>query len=107
MKFEIHAERTHYGRSIDVYVANRGERPDAMMVAKPPVFEEVIDYGMWHEPTLKLRADDAQRLMDELWRAGIRPTEGGGSAGVMAAAQAHLADMRTIAMGALKKEGLV
>jgi hypothetical protein len=34
--------------------------------------------------------------MDELWHAGIRPTEGAGSAGAMAATQRHLEDMRTL-----------
>jgi hypothetical protein len=39
-----------------------------------------------------LQIDEAagQQLMDELYRAGIRPTEGMGSAGSMAAAQEHL-----------------
>ncbi len=38
----------------------------------------------------------AQGLMDDLWKCGIRPTEGAGTAGSMAAAQKHLADMRAI-----------
>lgn len=38
----------------------------------------------------------AQVLMDTLWNCGIRPTEGAGTAGTMAAAQAHLQDLRSI-----------
>lgn len=38
---------------------------------------------------------DAQQLMDELWHVGLRPSEGTGSAGAMAATQAHLKDMQT------------
>ena len=38
----------------------------------------------------------AQQLMDDLWRCGVRPTEGKGSAGAMAATQRHLEDMRTL-----------
>lgn len=34
--------------------------------------------------------------MDELYRAGIRPTEAAGSNGQLAATREHLADMRAI-----------
>jgi hypothetical protein len=34
--------------------------------------------------------EDAQSLMDELWQCGLRPTEGAGIAGALAATQAHL-----------------
>jgi len=44
-----------------------------------------------------LRTQQAQTLMDDLWNAGLRPSEGSGSAGAMAAVQQHLADMRKIA----------
>lgn len=43
-----------------------------------------------------LRESEAQRLMDELWLAGLRPSEGTGSAGALAATQAHLEDMRRL-----------
>lgn len=38
----------------------------------------------------------AQELMDDLWRCGVRPTEGAGTAGSMAATQRHLEDMREL-----------
>jgi len=37
---------------------------------------------------------EAQALMDRLWSAGLRPTEGSGSAGALAATQAHLRDLQ-------------
>lgn len=43
-----------------------------------------------------LKRDDLQSLMDELWNVGIRPTEGTGSAGSLAATERHLADMRAL-----------
>ncbi len=49
--------------------------------------------------------DDAQELMDLLWKIGIRPTEGAGTAGSMAATQKHLDDLRTIAFHSLKIKG--
>lgn len=45
---------------------------------------------------MALRPEEAQQFMDELWRAGIRPTEGAGSVGQLSAVQAHLEDMRTL-----------
>lgn len=41
--------------------------------------------------------DMAQHLMDSLWDCGLRPTEGKGSAGALAATEAHLKDMQTLA----------
>lgn len=48
------------------------------------------------EPTLTLDATEAQQLMDELWKCGVRPTEGAGSAGAMAAVQNHLKDLQRL-----------
>ena len=39
---------------------------------------------------------EAQALMDRLWSAGLRPSEGSGSAGALAATERHLADMREL-----------
>lgn len=44
--------------------------------------------------------------MDELWTCGLRPSEGTGSAGSLAATERHLKDMQVIAMGLLKKDGV-
>jgi hypothetical protein len=38
-----------------------------------------------------------QKLMDDLWDCGLRPSEGTGSAGALAAVEKHLGDMRKIA----------
>jgi hypothetical protein len=40
--------------------------------------------------------------MDELWRVGLRPTEGSGSAGSLAATERHLSDMQRIAFKLLE-----
>jgi hypothetical protein len=34
--------------------------------------------------------------MDQLWQCGLRPSEGTGSAGSLAATQRHLEDMRAL-----------
>lgn len=55
-------------------------------------------------PLLSLRDVEAQQLMDELWRCGIRPGNGVGNEGQLAATQAHLKDMREIAMSWVKSQ---
>ncbi len=50
-----------------------------------------------HPPAFTLlSATEAQELMDGLWRCGVRPTEGKGSAGQLSATERHLQDMRAL-----------
>ncbi len=60
--------------------------------------DQVLDL----KPTFSLERAEAQSLMDELWHCGLRPTEGTGSAGSLAATQKHLEDMRAIVFNAPK-----
>ena len=62
------------------------------------IFEKFTeeDIGKDIEPFVKLGKEQAQLLMDDLWDCGIRPTEGTGSAGAMAATERHLEDMRRL-----------
>jgi len=55
-------------------------------------------------PTAELNQHCAQELMDDLWRCGLRPSEGSGSAGSLAATERHLNDVRQIAFSLLKLE---
>jgi hypothetical protein len=64
-------------------------------VARPVVMAK-HEPGRPIAPMVSLDMGTAQMLMDELWRCGLRPTEGTGSAGALAATQAHLADMRRL-----------
>jgi len=57
----------------------------------------VTEPGCWTPPSLSLTEDQAQYLMDQLWNCGLRPTEGEGSPGALAALERHLEDMRAIA----------
>jgi hypothetical protein len=70
--------------------------------AAEPVEFSKVDRGARTEPTIRLQWEDAQRLVDELWACGIRPSQGIGSAGQLGATEKHLADMQKIAIGALK-----
>lgn len=65
--------------------------------AQPLTMERLPDAGAYVVPFLTLQPEVAQALIDDLWNCGLRPTEGTGSAGSLAATERHLADMRRIA----------
>lgn len=48
------------------------------------------------DPTMRLSHDEARDLMDALWGAGVRPSNGEGNTGQLGATQKHLEDMRTL-----------
>ena len=82
--------------NLRIAISRKTERPDKIEVAKFEFAE--LDIGCEYPPDSMLTIPNkaAQILMDDLWKCGIRPTEGAGTAGSMAAAQKHLADMRAI-----------
>lgn len=53
-------------------------------------------------PSFMLEESEAQVLANTLWDAGIRPVGSNGSAGQLAAKEAHLQDMRALAFQGLK-----
>ncbi len=55
-----------------------------------------IPEGERMDETFRLANTEAQELMDSLWQCGVRPSEGTGSAGQLAAVQYHLEDMRKL-----------
>lgn len=48
------------------------------------------------DPFIRMSPDEATVLMDELWRLGIRPSDGSGSTGQLSATERHLEDMRRL-----------
>lgn len=78
-----------FGGTIDVLICIGDS------VATPLSFERQAP-DIATEPTFRLRKDAAQELIDGLWQCGLRPSEGTGSAGALAATQAHLQDMRAL-----------
>jgi hypothetical protein len=64
--------------------------------AKPIEFEQRELYEANSEPYLEIPKHAAQKLIDDLWDCGLRPSEGSGSAGQLAAVQNHLADLRKL-----------
>jgi hypothetical protein len=80
----------------------------ALLLYTPPAIEtraaavthmtltEIENDSLAVEPSCRLDQTQAQRLMDELWQCGLRPSEGSGSAGSLAATERHLEDMRRL-----------
>ena len=91
---------------IDVMMATRNGPDYAWYsVGKPLEFVRCDERSAEpRTPTMTLDPQAAQLLMDQLWSVGLRPTEGTGSAGSLAATQHHLADMRRIAFAGLNIE---
>jgi len=64
--------------------------------AEPLVMKPMNEGERLPEPTFKIEGDEVQWLMDELWNAGVRPSQEG-TAGQLDATKYHLEDMRKIA----------
>lgn len=78
-----------FGDTIGIYLAYRSEDGKTRVPEVMSLKER--EPGMCDAmPTFELRPDTALRLMDELWHIGIRPTEGHGSTGQLAATEKHL-----------------
>ena len=96
-KHIAHCGLEGFGPFARVGVTFAVQNGDSFAIARPVQFETVDPTAVPPAPTVSLQRDAAQQLMDELWRIGVRPTEGSGSAGAMAAVERHLADVRAIA----------
>jgi hypothetical protein len=107
MGFKVAAQKDIMSQAIEIFIIRNN--PDgsihylkeAEMGYSPP--EE--GYNAVPFPNVfRLPYELAQRLMDELWHCGLRPSEGTGSAGSLKATQDHLQDMRKIVWKVLRIE---
>lgn len=95
MSLDIICRRRDFLRSIEVLFAVKSFDGELLHVGQPLVFT-TQERALISEPTFSLQPEDAQKLMDELWNCGIRPTEGSGSAGAFAAVENHRDDLRKL-----------
>lgn len=94
----IHVRRDPWTNALDVHYQDGNAWASLIQM-------EALEEGMVVPPApIRIDMTAGQALMDQLWDCGIRPTDGTGSAGAMAATQSHLSDMRRIAFKALKLE---
>lgn len=99
-KLDVIAQREPWSKQVGFWMRQTAWTPSYVehAIAQPLVFRALTDadQGVIQPFTFSANEDDAQRLMDELWRCGFRPSEGSGSAGSLAATERHLEDMRAL-----------
>jgi hypothetical protein len=112
MNFQLRAQAAPWNRGVELLILAgrktavfRGTEepvsyPDGSGDVQPAEGSSLafIEYpaGAKRQPSLELTMQAAQTLMDDLWQAGLRPTEGTGSAGSLAATERHLKDMQRL-----------
>lgn len=99
----IFLERVNFGSAVNMHMAVEADN-GTWDVAQPVVFTASDIGAELHRPMLKLRPNQAQQLMDELWTVGFRPTQGQQSEGQMGATTRHLNDMRAMVAKLAKVE---
>ncbi len=67
-----------------------------------PVEMKKADQYEEQQPAIKISEEAAQILLNDLWLAGYRPSDGTGNVGQLKATQNHLDDMRKITFDRLK-----
>lgn len=101
-RIEFRLSREPWGRdaiSIRIAQTRATKNIEQIFFAQPIEFKLLTpeEEGTIQPPTLPISFESAQQLMDELWQIGIRPTNGAGSVGQLAATEKHLEDMRVLA----------
>lgn len=85
----LHLTRETWSRSIAVHIGLR-HADGSLAIAKPLTLEvHPPDQALPDVPAFQLDDTAAQDLIDELWHLGIRPSEGHGSTGQLAAVEKH------------------
>lgn len=95
-RIRLRAHNSIYSSSIEFLMEDQRER-DKWFVIDGFILKEVTDEPIQFGPSFRMRHQHVQTLMDDFWNAGLRPSEGTGSAGQLAATQKHLNDFRAIA----------
>ncbi len=96
------AQKGNWGADVEIVLADKREKGYAYVTDLIITYDE-NNHGRVIDPTFKLSYEDAQQLMDDLWQCGLRPSEGTGSAGALAATQEHLDDMRKLVFDYITK----
>jgi hypothetical protein len=103
---QLVARRSNFDNTFDFIILDR--RSESIAFATEIKFEShrLNEMGgVKPKPTFQLDEYAAQALMNELWNAGLRPSDGTGNSGQLGAVENHLSDLRTIAFHLLKIGG--
>lgn len=97
-KYQFLAAVSNFGRRLDLAMATVIDQDGSYGTAQPVQFvkRSQEEEGTYVPPMLSMAMTDGQNLMDELWRCGLRPSQGSGSAGALAATERHLADLQKL-----------
>jgi hypothetical protein len=90
----FHGFKNLAARSIDLYA--REENTNRFVERAEFTLSDNTSQGRLAEPFWRMREEEAQSFIDALWEAGVRPSNGEGSTGKLAATENHLNDMRKI-----------
>ena len=101
---KIRAEKSWCRNAIELLITDPSFPRNGEVKVITSMIGETQREGTLCEPSAILKFQEAQVLMDDLWQAGLRPTEGTGSAGAMKAVENHLKDMRTLVSKIMKVE---
>ena len=91
---KVYAQLRAWSRDVQLAIAEE-DLSGIIGTAKAIEFTPA-DPNMSLMPILTLKPPAVQKLIDELWNCGYRPSEGSGSAGQLAAVKYHLEDMRKL-----------
>jgi hypothetical protein len=86
--------------SVDIHVLREEWRQGPVVVEALAAYSQTFEFRQIEEGSLppaapfRLQREHAQQLMDDLYRAGLRPHDAQATAGQVEALQAHLADLR-------------
>ncbi len=99
-KLEVFCQREPLWQSVRFWIKETSWSPDSIIISYALPFTmqrtKPENEGMEMPSAFQMGDEQAQQFMDSLWSCGFRPTEGSGSAGSLAATQAHLQDMRAL-----------
>jgi len=90
LSIRVGREAPYAGSGLELWILDRGKRAYAELTLQE------VDESMSVPPCLRIDMELGQKVMDDLWDCGLRPSEGSGSAGSLAATQSHLEDMRKL-----------
>ena len=103
----IFVERVNFGRKLDIRIAIT-HADGTISVFQPSTLHRTHDLEAEHQemgrPFISLKPESAQKLADELWNAGVRPTQSLQSVGASEATGRHLNDMRAMVAKLAKVE---
>jgi hypothetical protein len=100
---KVRAQSASWHSGIEFLAYTREPGASTRRVLADLVFEDVGEGEAMKGSSFILTNDNAQTLIDDLWQAGLRPTEGTGSAGALRAVERHLDDYRKLVEKILPK----